>query len=626
MVSAATRKRRTASYIGAGILPGQGGGGQVVDFKFIPLLSQSNMTGGQTIATGATLIAADSSNLDKIKQWSPNGGLQAGDPAKTNVLLDATAPLLFPQGSQVENNVGPGQPFALAKLGELTGSQQYVLGTDGKGGTGLGEWVPGQPLYESMKTSWNAFKAYCTANGKTYSVPYILASLMENEMLNNSGSPSTVATMLDAWHTAIRALFGNEALIIIGAPIPAWVDGNPAYRAILDELAKFVVRTPNVGMCGGIVGSSVPGDTVHRTNVANRTYGGDSGYMAGMPARILADQTTAPAQVGLPTLNAEQMSFVSVGAPLYGLEVSTDDFATFTNTWFTPNQKNAAGEVFTTTLPGASGVTRKCRIRAYNYFCRATGNTASPIVTFTASTATVPARVVELDFHNAPVDGSGNITSVASIGSDTTAYTPVSSAGTGALATLKKVAQSSKNILQVDSANKRLRRTGLFVPAGDYTFALPFFYGSTASNGVILAWGQASTLGDIQISLASSGVGIKVQHVNTSVAQVITTGTPLSGQTGKWHLIVVTYDRTANTALIYLNGALLPTSGTMTQRAASPANSGGTDIFNVNVDTANNGFPSAKVPTVMGWSQVLTSAEIAALKAQLQTDYSLTFG
>ncbi len=622
---AALSPNLVAALVGAGVIKAQGGGGQVVDFKFIPLLSQSNMTGGQTIATGATLIAADSSNLDKIKQWSPNGGLQAGDPAKTNVLLDATAPLLFPQGSQVENNVGPGQPFALAKLSELTGSQQFVLGTDGKGGTGLGEWVPGQPLYESMKTSWNAFKAYCTANGKTYSVPYILASLMENEMLNNSGSPSTVATMLDNWHTAIRALFGNEAPIIIGLPNPEWVISAP-YRAILDEAAKFVVRTPNVGICGGIVGGNVPGDTVHRTNAANRTYGGDSGYMAGMPARIAADQVSAPPQVALPTLNAEQMSFVSVGAPYYTLEVSTDDFATFSSTIFTPNQKNAAGEVFTTTLPGTSGVTRKCRVRAYNYFCRNTGNNPSPAVTYTASSATVPARVVELDFHNAPVDGSGNITSVASIGSDTTAYTPVSTAGTGALATLKKVAQGSKNVLSVDSANKRLRRTGLFVPAGDYSFALPFFYGSTASNGVILAWGQASTLGDIQISLANSGVGIKVQHVNTTVAQVITTGTPLSGQTNKWHLLVVTYDRTNNVALIYLNGALLATSGTMTQRAASPANSGGTDIFGVNVDTSSNGFPSLKVPPIMGWSQVLTSDEIAALKTQLQTDYSLTFG
>lgn len=597
-----------------------------VDYIFIPSLSQSNETGGQTIATGATLIAADSSNLDVLKQWSPNGGLQAGDPLKTNVLLDATAPLLYPQGSQVENNVGPAQPFALSRIPSLLGGQQIVIGTFGKGGTGLGEWVPGQPLYESMKTSWNAFKAFCAANNKTYRVGFILCSLMENEMLNNSGSPSTVATLLDNWYVAITALFGTAAPIIIGLPIPAWVDGNAAYRPILDEAAKFIVRTPNVGTPGGIVGSSVPGDTVHRTNAANRTYGGDPGYMAGMAARIAADQVSMPDQVALPTLNSEQISFVSVGAPLYGLEVSTDDFATFSNTWFTPNQKNAIGEVFTTTLPGTSGVTRKCRIRAYNYFCRATGNIASPIVTYTASSATVPPRVVELDFNGAPVDGSGNITSVVSIGSDTTAYTPVSSAGTGALATLKKVVQGSKNILQLDSANKRLRRTGLFVPAGDYSFALPFFYGSTASNGVILAWGQASTLGDIQISLANSGVGIKVQHVNTSVAQVITTGTPLSGQTNKWHLIVVTYDRTANIALIYLNGALLTTSGTMTQRGAAPANSGGTDIFNVNVDTANNGFPSAKVPTVMGWSQVLTSAEIAALKTQLQTDYSLTFG
>jgi hypothetical protein len=449
---------------------------------------------------------------------------------------------------------------------------------------------------------------------------------MENEMLNNSGSPSTVATMLDNWHTNIRALFGNSAPIIIGAPIPAWVDGNAAYRPILDELAKFVVRTPNVGTCGGMVGSSVGGDTVHRTNVANRTFGSDSGYMAGMPTRIAADQVSAPAQVALPTLNAEQLSWVSVGAPYYVLEVSTDDFATFSSTMFTPNQKNAAGEVFTTTLPGSSGVTRKCRIRAYNYFCRTTGNTASPIVTFTASSATVPARVVELDFHNASVDGSGNITSVASIGSDTTAYTPVSTAGTGALALMTKVAQGAKNILQIVSANKRLRRTGLIVPAGDYSIAIPFYYASAASNGVLVGWGQASSLGDIAIGLANSGVNIKVQHVNTSTAQVITTGSPLTGQTAKWHLIVVTYDRTANTALIYLDGALMATSGTMTQRAASPANSGGSDFFNTNVDSSSNGLPSAKVPTVMAWSQVLTAPEIAALKTQLQTDYSLTFG
>lgn len=598
-----------------------------IDYLFIPILSQSNMTGGQTIATGATLIAADSSYTDKIKQWSPNGGLSGGDPLKTNVLLDATAPLLFPQGSQIENNVGPGQPFALSKLGELSGRTQFVLGTFGKGGTGLGEWVSGQPLYESMKTSWNAFKAYCAANNKTYRVPYILASLMENEMLNNSGSPSTVATMLDTWNTNIRALFGTEALIIIGAPNPEWVISTP-YRAILDELAKFVVRTPNVGTCGGIIGASVPGDTVHRTNVANRTYGGDVGYMAGMPARIVADQGISPPQVGLPTLNSEQMSWVSVGAPLYGLEVSTDDFATFSNTWFTPNQKNAAGEVFTTTMPGSAGVTRKCRIRAYNYATRVAGNTASPIVTFTASTATEPARYMETDPTNSPVDGSGNVTSVLNVGSDTTPFTPVATAGTGALALITKVAQGGggKSVLQISSANQRLRRTGLIVPAGDYSIAVPFFYASTAGNGVLVGWGQASTLGDILLSLANSGVNIKLQHANTSVSQVITTGNPLSGQTNKWHLILVTYDRTANTAIITLNGAVLPTSGTMTQRSASPANSGGTDLFGFNVDTSSNGLPSAKIPPVKSWTRVLTPDEIAATKANYQTDYGLSFG
>ncbi len=53
MVSAATRKRRTASYIGAGILPGQGGGGGPTPLGLLRAASPTNWMAGAVLALGS---------------------------------------------------------------------------------------------------------------------------------------------------------------------------------------------------------------------------------------------------------------------------------------------------------------------------------------------------------------------------------------------------------------------------------------------------------------------------------------------------------------------------------------------------------------------------------------------
>ncbi len=622
MVSAATRKRRTASYIGAGILPGQGGGGGATVYRAIFAWHQSNMAGAQTAAKGGSLLSPADDAVDQILQYSPNGGTGAGDPSKARILLPAADPLLFPNGASVDVAIGPALSYAKACLGDLGPNEKFVIFPFGKGGTSMLEYMDyrlvggsSQPLFESAKVAWEQF----LTENPTATIHSMITSPSENEMLEGTTTPSQVATRIDNLFTSWRGMqkASPSTPIYMCSPTPEFVTSD-AYRAILLEVQKACYRHPNVGVAGGLPGFAIGGDQVHYTNVGQRLRGPK---LAAIRAITTLLQTQAPSQVTVHSLNSQQLTFTSVGAPCYDIQTSPPGANTWTSNLWGPNQENTAGQSFTMTLPGSGS--RDYRIIAKGRF---SDSVPSSTGNYTVPSATVPARVVELDFHNAPVDGSGNITSVASIGSDTSSWTPVATAGTGALAAMQKVAQSSKNILQISSANKRLRKTGLLVPAGDYSIAVPFFYASVASNGQLVGFGGGTTLGDISFSLANSGVNIKLQHVNTSVAQLITTGNPLSGQTNKWHLAVATYDRAGNLGKLYLNGALLAASGTLTQRAASPSNPNSVDLFGANVDTASNGLPNAKIPTVMAWNQVLTSDEIGALQAMLQTDYSLTFG
>lgn len=573
---------------------------------------QSNMTGGQRIATGATIVAPDDNPDPSIYQFSPNGGFDNGQPAHALVLEQAIEPLLYPTGTSTENNVGPALTYAKGVLA-LNPGKKVVIIPAGAGGTGLGQWVTGQPLFESMKTAYNTFRTRYP-NSVLHS---IILSPMENEMAN-SVAPATAATSLASVISSYRSLSGASSIpIYCGSAVPAYVDGNAAFPALLLVLAKAAVTNPLVGVIGGLKGGSVGGDTVHYTNVANRVRGG---WLLNQITRTATFNAAPAPQVTTIALAIEYLTFTSVGVPYYEIQWrAVGSGGAWTIVEWVPNQDNAPGQALSIFPVFGTGA-RDVRIVA-----KAFGGDATPssTVTYNLPTSPVPARTVELSFNTASVDGSGFMISVPSVGSDATAWTPIATATSGAAAAINRVAQNALNIANISAANQRFRRTSYVFPAGDYSIAVPFFYPTLAGSGTLIGWGQASTSGDIYISL-ENGVDIKMGHVNTTL-QLLTTNSPLTNGTGKWQLLVFTYNRTANTGLIYVNGSPMPTSGVITQRAASPSNSGGTDFFGILADTLSLGLV-CKVPTLMHWAQVLTADEIGSLKTSLQTTYGLTFG
>lgn len=358
------------------------------------------------------------------------------------------------------------------------------------------------------------------------------------------------------------------------------------------------------------------GDQVHATNTAQRNDRGPKLKLAfdAFPSF----QNVAPPQVTVHGLVAQTLTFTLVGAPKYIIQTS----APGANAWggdFEPTilQDNRAGQSFTMTLPGSGS--RDYRILAVSHG----GTSISTTGNYTSPSVTVPTPLVELDFENATVDGSGNIISVPSIGTDTTPWVPHSSSGTGAAALMKFELVNGKRVLTLDHASKRLHYAGT-LPAGNLSGVLPQYYGGLPSNGVLLGWGQATTLGDAFLTHANSGANIRMGFTNTT-SQVISTSNPFTGKTGKYMSVDFTYDRTANALRLGVNDAAVIT-GTPTQRVASPNNSGGTQLYGYNTDATANGLSNAKALPPKIWNGVLTADQIAVVNAAYAATFGITFG
>jgi len=571
---------------------------------------QSNMTGAQMISNGATLTAADAA-ITGLDQYSPNG---AGTPALALTLLPAQNQLLFPAQTTSQNTVGPSLAYCKAVQAANPGNQ-VVLITAGVGGTSCSQWVAGQPFFDSMAAAFQSLIGVLT----NYTVHSIILSPMENEMINNF-TPSQASTDLNNCIAAYRAIANmpSNVPIYMASAVPEYVaSGMQPFYLIYVVQAKAAVTNVNVGLAGGLTPNAfISGETVHYTNASNRTRGA---ALANQPPLVSTFNASAAPQVTSISLSQETLTFTSVGVPYYDIQWQIGAGA-WTSTDFAILGDNSVGAVITAPMPGTG--TRNCRIVA-----KAKGGDATPssTVTYTLPVATVPARNIELDINGSSVDGSGNLISVNSIGTDTTSWTPASSSGTAAAALIKRVAQNAKNIALIDSASKRFQYPGT-LPSGDYSVAFPFQYDALPSNGVLLGWSQASVAGDIFIDMVNGGSDFNIRHNNAGTTQLSTTNGNLYLQLGKWQLLVVTYARTANVATFYLNGNPLSTTGTLQQRSATPVTNTTTDVNGFNTVGTGNGMPLIELPTFMHWTSVLTQAQISVLKDSLQTTYGLTFG
>lgn len=599
-----------AAHIASGFL----GGDKRLDFGIIIAGHQSNMTGGQMTATGATITAADAPDSN-IFQYSPNGGTATGDPAHTKTLEPAIEPLRYPSGVSIDANVGPALSFAKRRLARRRFKNMIII-PGGKGGTPLTDWVTGQPLFDSIAAAYSDLRALLTSMGKTFALDSVIMSPLENEMTGGA-TPANTATRLDNTIASYRALPGAANVkVFLGAAAPDYVTGNAAYLAILLEGAKAAVRLPRVGVIGGYTGGSTPGDTVHYTNVANRARGVQ---LDALDERIDAWQSGPPPAISTISINSQTITFTGTGAPYYTIHVGTAGQSVpygDAGTDFVPNANNEAGQVYVVTMPGAGN--RDAYIVAHSYG----GDSApSPVVNYTAPVVTVPQALIQLDFSGEP----NPMDAVPSVGTDTTSWDPTSSAGTGVTAAIATITQNALTIASIASANKCWKRAAYTLPGGSLTALYPMFMSSQGGTGALLAWGQASTSGDAYFGMANTCTNLKMGFTNTTT-QLITTGAPLSGQNNKWHAIAFTWDDVAKVGRIRLNGTVPAQSGTILNRAASPSNSGGTKLYGYNADANSNGMAGCKVPTVAIWNQVLTDDQIDKWFNDIATQYGFTYG
>lgn len=208
---------------------------------------------------------------------------------------------------------------------------------------------------------------------------------------------------------------------------------NALTHAILNHLKVIIARRPP----GYVIGDA----QVHATNAGQRLFGGVI-LPAAWAERNLFQSGNPPA-VWVHSLNAQTMNFTSVGNIVYGVEISSPGANTWTYYEPTILMDARAGQTLSCTLPATGS--RDCRIVTKSRG----GVSRSTVGNYTAPSVTVPTPLVELDFENATVDGSGNIISVPSIGTDTTPWIPHSSLGTGAAAGMKFATVNGKRVLDL---------------------------------------------------------------------------------------------------------------------------------------------------------------------------------
>ncbi len=634
---------------------GVGGVSSGPEYLVIFSLHQSNMTGGQSNALGATLLSPDDDAATDIFEWSPNGGggYQVGgaDPTPSFARMlnaAATAQLRYPQGTagtaypRTERAVGPA--WSLAKAAKAANpDKKIVIIPGGVGGTDTAEYFPGSGVstnwpanrYNVIKTAYDTFKA-AYPNSIIHA---FAASILENEIANNragvGASQSVVDAylfpVLDTWYDGWRALVGagaSDAPFILSSPLPEWLGyGNTQGRKYLLAGAKWAAGKPGVGFLRRAAGYATGGDNVHMTNAGNRLHGPE------MYAHRAVTQAlqTAPAAVPAVALTGETLTITSVGTPYY--EVWTRAPAgsgSYTKFDFVTREASKVGSAMKLTLPLQGSrdavVIAKNGIGGDSQAAPTSGTT--PHVTYAVPAVTPPTPVVSLDFDNASLDGSLNMISVPSSGSDTAAWTPTSAAGQGATAAIKRVLVGSKYGILLDDASKSLWRGSAYVfPAGDISAVFAMQYNTTTNTGAFIGSGQSGATVDMYFTMANSGDNLRGGFNSTGV-QVITTTSPLASQltTTCYRLIAFLYSRTSNVLDIYIDDELVR-SGTPTQRSASPANSGGTRFFNNGLDTATSGHSGSTImlpPKV--YNARLTDNELQKIKNDYRVAHGVTFG
>lgn len=598
----------------------QGGGAAGIS-RLIASLSQSNEAGGHTAANGGALLSPDDDPVARSKQVSPNGGgaFPAQWPQFALVQDDMRGNGRYANGVYATNPaVNPAHGFA-KKAVVANPNDTIVTIPGGVGGTDMSEYRIGASIPSGWpKNRWNmirdAFLAQMAIDPSTTWYAFT-ACILENEIGNNRGS-ANVPDQIANYVADFRALGGegaDSAPFLLSTPQPEWLGNDMAKWDYLINAHKAAVALPNVGIVRAKRGDSVTTDIIHKTNTAQRRFGGERHDIV-MP-RAIALQTTPPLApvVNLPA-NSDMLEITSDLVPYHEIFVRNDPGLTgpYTKFEMVPFECNMPGEILRMPIP-LSG-TRQFYVVSKS---RAGDSPASAPITFTVPTDSLPSTYIETDIDNASVDGSQNVISLPSIGTNTTAWIPQGSGGTtGAAALLKRqlIGSSGRYGLVLDNAAKYLlASTGQ--QAGDYTMVAAVYIPSTALNGALFSAGVSTY--DIHWGGANSGLNTRINH-NSSSVQLLSTDNPFLNNIGYWGFFALTYNRAGNLAKEYMNDKII-LQGAPTQRAASPVQTGGSRIL--------SGFAGATLALPFKtYPAELTLAQLSKIKAQYAADYGVTFG
>lgn len=581
----------------------------------IPALHQSNMTSGQTVANGAVLTTEDDP-VANIVQVSLNGG--GGYPAQfpSFALVEdaARGNLRYPVNNYATwQGVGPAFNYVKAVAAANPGRKIIVI-PGGVGGTSMNEYNTDSGTPSGWpKNRYNLIKdAILAAQALNPGavVHSFISSFLENEMANNMGA-ANVLSFITRYISDFRLIAGCEnAPFVFSSPLPEWMSNDMTKHLYLLNAAKAATTLVGMGFKRRGRGNAVTVDIIHATNPGNRLEGTE---MAALKPLADALQTTPPAAPGLVLPTDSDVMNITVppqGAMYYDIFArSPAGSGAYSKYEMVPFERGNPGDVLKMPVPLIGG--RDVYIVAKS---KAGDSLASPVRTFAVPAVSVPTPVMQQAFTDA--DGSDNLITVPSIGSDTTAWIPQNGANTGAAALYKRTLVGGAYGIIMDNASKNIFRDAYSFPAGDYTIVAAVQLNSGMLNGVLVGAGGATT--DINFSGANSGVNIRLNH-NVNAVQKLTTSNLFANNFNYWAFIALTYGRTANNPTLYLNDEILTFPGTLTQRSASPGTTGGVKVY--------SGFSNGQIALPMRvYNAELSFAQLAKIKDEYRQAHGVTFG
>lgn len=546
---------------------------------------------GQSNAVGpdANLFVGGSDDIvdSRVLMWSETGGGPSGDVSKQRQLLPFSVPCLFEYTNPP--GVGPYVKFIKRLLATIGANDRIVVLCSARGGTAVyqGRWRTdgGGDLYNRMLAGFQNLIPALTAAYPGYSRKvYTLWQQGESDI----SIPITGATykpllrgVISGMRTVLASLGINDDIWLSAGMTPIYF-GNYAALGVEFEQGQVEACTeePRAFWVGGLDHGSTAGDTIHYDHDAMLDLG-DLNFDKRDRAIFLT--SSVPVAPSNPVINAEQISFgASDCGGLYAIEYrAVGSSGAWTRTKVHSRLVDNIGVTLTYNIPGTGD--RDVRVFALSY---AGDSLPSATVTYTTPSASLPTPLIKLDIANAPVDGSGNVTSIASIGSNTLSVIPESSAGTGATAVLTKTNVGGRSALAL-TVGKSLRATSNPIPAGgsqSFTALFAWSHDSPiASSSWLYAWnnngGSDTTVGDVALGLANSGVNLKA-CLNSTTADLLSTGSLVAQN--KNHCAAFVYDASvpaSPTWRIDLNGVTVASGAAEVRSQFTQTNNLGAKFF-----------------------------------------------